>query len=93
MAPQSKSAAARKSSTSYASRNKDSGRTGRRMPSRLVKRQHVRRILKDTEAARGGSLVDLLRKQGYDQVPLDELQDRLSKLPTSLADFILKGRG
>jgi DNA-directed RNA polymerase specialized sigma54-like protein len=63
------------------------------MPSRLVKRQLVKRILKDTEAVRSGSLVNRLRKQGYDQVPLDELQDRLSKLPTSLADFILKGRG
>lgn len=93
MAPKSKSAAARVSSTSNSSRNKDSDRTGRRMPSRLVKRQLVRRILKDTEAVRGGSLVNLLRKQGYDQVPLDELQDRLSKLPTSLADFILRGRG
>ncbi|MEW6246215.1 MAG: hypothetical protein AB1555_05825 [Nitrospirota bacterium] len=93
MAPKSKSSAARTSSTSNSSRNKESGRTSRRIPSRLVKRRLVRRILKDTEAVRSGSLVDLLRKQGYDQVPLDELQDRLSKLPTSLADFILKGRG
>lgn len=93
MVPKSKPTAARMSATSNSSRDRDATRTGRRMPSRLVKRQLVKRILKDTEAVRSGSLVNRLRKQGYDQVPLDELQDRLSKLPTSLADFILKGRG
>ena len=34
-----------------------------------------------------------LRKEGYEEAPLDELQDRLSKLQGPLADIILKGRG
>jgi len=33
-----------------------------------------------------------LRKEGYEEVPLDELQDRLSKLQGPLAEIILKGR-
>jgi hypothetical protein len=32
------------------------------------------------------------RKEGYEEVPLDELQDRLSKLQGPLAEIILKGR-
>jgi hypothetical protein len=39
-----------------------------------------------------GNLADTLRKEGYEEVPLDELQDRLSKLKGPLADIILKGR-
>ena len=32
------------------------------------------------------------RREGYEEVPLDELQDRLSKMPGPLAAVILKGR-
>jgi len=37
-------------------------------------------------------LADKFRKEGYDELPLDELQDRLSKMSGPLASIILKGR-
>ena len=40
----------------------------------------------------GEMLAETLRKEGYEEVPLDELQDRLSKMPGPLAAIILKGR-
>jgi hypothetical protein len=50
------------------------------------------RLKIDTEAFNRGNLADTLRKEGYEEVPLDELQDRLSKLSGPLAEIILKGR-
>jgi hypothetical protein len=35
----------------------------------------------------------MLKKQGYEEVPLEELQDRLSKLRDELAPLIVAGRG
>jgi hypothetical protein len=37
-------------------------------------------------------LADKFRKEGYDELALDELQDRLSKMSGPLAAIILKGR-
>ncbi len=65
----------------------------RRMPSRLAKATLLQRIREDTKQVKAGSLTHTLRKQGYEEVPLDELQDRLSKLRTPLADLIVSGRG
>ncbi len=65
----------------------------RRTPSRLAKATLLQRIREDTKQVKAGSLTHTLRKQGYDEVPLDELQDRLSKLRTPLADLIVSGRG
>jgi len=39
-----------------------------------------------------GNLADKFSKEGYDELPLDEIQDRLSKMPGPLAAIILKGR-
>ncbi len=65
----------------------------RRTPSRLAKATLLQRIKEDTRQVNAGSLTHTLRKQGYDEIPLDELQDRLSKLRTPLADLIVSGRG
>ncbi len=64
----------------------------RRMPSRLIKRRLIERLRQDTAAMNSGSLSTPFRKLGYEDIALDELQDRLSKLQTPLADVILKGR-
>lgn len=64
----------------------------RRMPSRLIKRRLIERLRQDTTAMNSGSLSTPFRKLGYEDIALDELQDRLSKLQTPLAEVILKGR-
>jgi len=66
--------------------------TQQRVPSRLAKRRLRDRLNHDTEAFNQGNLAEKLRKEGYEEVPLDELQDRLSKMPGPLAAVILKGR-
>ncbi len=65
----------------------------RRTPSRLAKSRLVERLKEDTKLVNGGNLTTRLRRQGYEEIPLDELQDRLSKLRTGLGDLILSGRG
>ncbi len=65
----------------------------RRTPSRLAKSRLVERLREDTKAVGTGSLSRMLRKQGYEEIPLDELQDRLSKLRTPLGELILAERG
>ena len=69
------------------------GPSQRRTPSRMAKAGLNERIREDTKELRAGALLRSLRKQGYEEVPLDELQDRLSKLRTPLADLILIERG
>jgi len=84
----------RKSSTSRAPRSRGRGlmKTGEKLSSRLAKRGLHERLKEDTESFNHGNLADTLRKEGYEELPLDELQDRLSKLPGPLAEIILKGR-
>ncbi len=69
------------------------GRGQRRTPSRLAKTRLVERLREDTKTVNAGNLTTRLRRQGYEEIPLDELQDRLSKLKTGLGDLILLGRG
>jgi hypothetical protein len=65
----------------------------RRMPSRLMKRRLRERLASDTQLVNGDGIVGIFRKQGYyEELPLDELQDRLSKLHSPLAETLLKGR-
>ena len=64
----------------------------RKISSRLAKRRLGERLKADTASFNQGNLAETLRKQGYEELPLDELQDRLSKLPGPLAEVILKGR-
>ena len=58
----------------------------------------IARIVQETPDARSfvfdvpANLADKFRKEGYDDLPLDELQDRLSKMSGPLAAIILKGR-
>ncbi|MFO0773456.1 MAG: hypothetical protein U0172_02165 [Nitrospiraceae bacterium] len=66
--------------------------TRRRGPSRVAKAGLRGRITEDTQLMRAGTLLTLLKSQGYEEVPLEELQDRLSKLPDELGPVIVAGR-
>lgn len=74
------------------SRGRGLTKSGQKVSSRLAKRRLNDRLKNDTAAFNHGNLADTLRKEGYEEVPLDELQDRLSKLQGPLAEIILKGR-
>lgn len=74
------------------SRGRGLTKSGQKISSRLAKRRLNDRLKEDTARFNQGNLADTLRKEGYEEVPLDELQDRLSKLPGPLAEIILKGR-
>lgn len=74
------------------SRGRGLTKTGQKVSSRLAKRRLAERLKADTAAFNDGNLGETLRKQGYEELPLDELQDRLSKLQAPLAQVILKGR-
>lgn len=74
------------------SRGRGLTKSGQKISSRLAKRRLKDRLKEDTACFNQGNLGDTLRKEGYEEVPLDELQDRLSKLPGPLAEIILKGR-
>jgi hypothetical protein len=79
-------------SRSPRSRGRGLTKSGQKVSSRLAKRRLNDRLKEDTSSFNGGNLADTLRKEGYEEVPLDELQDRLSKLQGPLAEIILKGR-
>jgi hypothetical protein len=74
------------------SRGRGLTKTGQKISSRLAKRRLGDRLKEDTASFNQGNLAETLRKQGYEEVPLDEIQDRLSKLQAPLAEVILKGR-
>jgi hypothetical protein len=74
------------------SRGRGLTKTGQKVSSRLAKRRLGDRLKTDTASFNHGNLAETLRKQGYEEVPLDEIQDRLSKLQAPLAEVILKGR-
>lgn len=74
------------------SRGRGLTKTGQKLSSRLAKRRLGDRLKADTALFNEGNLGETLRKQGYEELPLDELQDRLSKLQAPLAQVILKGR-
>lgn len=74
------------------SRGRGLTKSGQKVSSRLAKRRLNDRLKQDTLAFNQGNLADTFRKEGYEEVPLDELQDRLSKLQGPLAEIILKGR-
>jgi hypothetical protein len=65
----------------------------RRTSSRLAKARILDRIRQDTQEVNSGTLVPTLRRQGYEELPLEEIQDRLTKLRTTLSEFILAERG
>src|SRR2546428_10754281 len=62
---------------------------GSRTPSRLAKARVVERIHRETQEANGGSLLTTLRRQGYEEPPLEEIQDRLSKRRTGLGQVLV----
>ncbi len=80
--------------TSRAPRSRGRGLTAtqQRVPSRLAKRRLGERLRENTALFNRGNLAEKLRKEGYEESPLDELQDRLSKMPGPMAAVILKGR-
>ncbi len=65
----------------------------RQAPSRQAKKRVLERIQHDTQEVSVGSLKPTLRKQGYEELPLEEIQDRLSKMKTALAEYIVSRRG
>jgi hypothetical protein len=66
---------------------------GRRLSSQAMKKRLRERLSADTQQVLTSDIVSIFRKQGYyEELPLDELQDRLSKLQSPLADSLLKGR-
>ncbi len=66
---------------------------GRRLSSQAMKKRLRERLTADTQQVLQSDIVSIFRKQGYyEELPLDELQDRLSKLQSPLADSLLKGR-
>ena len=82
----------RSSSRAPRSRGRGLTKSGQKVSSHLAKRRLSDRLKNDTASFNQGNLADTFRKEGYEEVPLDELQDRLSKLPGPLAAVILKGR-
>lgn len=74
------------------SRGRGLTKTGPKISSRVAKQRLNERLKRDTDLFNQGNLAATLRKEGYEELPLDELQDRLSKLPGPLAEIILKGR-
>ena len=71
--------------------NQDNG--GGRLSSQAMKKRLRERLAADTQQMLHSGIVSIFRKQGYyEELPLDELQDRLSKLQSPLADSLLKGR-
>ena len=60
---------------------------------RVAKNRVLARIKQDTVEVRSSSLIPELKRQGYEELPIDEIQERLSKLERSLSDYILAGRG
>lgn len=74
------------------SRGRGLTKSGPKISSRLAKRRLAERLKNDTASFNQGNLAETLRKEGYEEIPLDELQDRLSKLQGPLAEVILKGR-
>ena len=74
-------------------RNAGEAGGGRRMSSQAMKNHLRERLTADTQQVLKSDIVSIFRKQGYyEELPLDELQDRLSKLQSPLADSLLKGR-
>ncbi len=59
----------------------------------MAKTQLIQRMKRDTQDVLAGNLLSMLRKQGYDELPLDEIQDRMSKVRDELATFLLSRRG
>lgn len=74
------------------SRGRGLTKSEKKVSSRLAKRRLNDRLKDDTASFNQGNLAETLRKEGYEELPLDELQDRLSKLQGPLAEVILKGR-
>jgi len=84
------SASTRKPAKAAPGGNSSGNRQG---SSRQGKKRVLERIATETAEINAGSFLTVLKKQGYEELPLDEIQDRLSKLRTALAEFIISRRG
>lgn len=71
----------------------DDNEANRQGSSRQGKKRVLARIQLETSQINAGSFLTTLRRQGYEELPLEEIQDRLSKLRTALAEFIVSRRG
>ncbi|HWG96095.1 MAG TPA: hypothetical protein VN647_03330, partial [Nitrospira sp.] len=54
------------------SRGRGLTKSGQKVSSRLAKRRLNDRLKEDTSSFNRGNLADTLRKEGYEEVPLDE---------------------
>ena len=72
----------------------EQGNGGRRLSSQAMKKRLRERLTADTQQVLKSDIVSIFRKQGYyEELPLDELQDRLSKLQSALVKRYSMERG
>jgi len=69
------------------------GKTARRVKepefNYLTKQAALSKLKRSTEAVKREGLLKYLRKNGFSGVPLEEIQDRLSKIRRSLSQLII----
>gem|GEM_PF-1815576 len=58
----------------------------------LTKKAVLSKLKRSTQAIQGEGLLKYLRKNGFMEVPLEEVHDRLSKIRRSLSQLILQER-
>lgn len=75
-----------------ASKTREQPKPAGTTPRRAAKARVLARVRQDTEQVNGVTLLTLLRKQGYEELALEEIQDRLSKLRISLGESLLGRR-
>ena len=84
----------KKPATKTSSDGPGSASTRRRMPSRLMKRRLRERLTQDTQLVNQGAIVDIFRKQGYyEELALDELQDRSVEVAIPFGRNVDEGEG
>lgn len=59
---------------------------------RVAKSQVLARLREDTARVNGLDLLTALKKQGYEELDLEEIQDRLTRLRSSLNEGLLSRR-
>lgn len=59
---------------------------------RVAKTQVLARLREDTARVHGLDVLTSLRKQGYEELDLEEIQDRLTRLRSSLSEGLLNRR-
>jgi len=58
----------------------------------LTKKAVLTKLKRSTQGIQGEGLLKYLRKNGFMEVPLEEIHDRLSKIRRSLSQLVLQER-